>query len=66
VSGVDTSEVTIGMRVKAVWKPDDELGRTAENILYWTPSGEQALSFDEAGGRGFRSRQGAEGRDPIA
>ncbi len=66
VSGVDTAEAHIGMRVEAVWKPDDELGRTAENILYWKPSGEESLPFDEAGVRGYRKRMGAKGSDPLA
>ena len=28
------------MRVKAVWKPDDELEISATNILGWEPTGE--------------------------
>ena len=28
------------MRVRAVWKPDDELEESAANILYWEPTGE--------------------------
>jgi uncharacterized OB-fold protein len=66
VTGIDTAEVHIGMRVKALWKPDDELGRTAENILSWIPSGEPSIPFEEAGVRGFRKRSGAQGSDPIA
>lgn len=40
VGGVDPDEVRIGMRVRAVWKPDDELEESAANILYWEPTGE--------------------------
>ena len=40
VAGCPTEEVRIGMRVRAVWKPDEELGPTAENVLYWEPRGE--------------------------
>jgi len=28
------------MRVRAVWKPDDELEMSAQNILGWEPTGE--------------------------
>lgn len=53
VAGVDSDDVHIGMRVEAVWKPESELGRTAENILYWKPTGEPSLAFDEAGVRSW-------------
>ena len=33
-------EVRIGMRVRAVWKPDNELETSAANILGWEPTGE--------------------------
>lgn len=51
----------IGMRVEAVWKPDDEIGRTAENILYWRPTGEPDVPFEEAGVRRWRSTHAPEG-----
>ena len=51
-------ECRIGMRVEAVWKPDDELGATAENIRYWRPTGEPDVPFEEAGGRGWAARRG--------
>ncbi|MDH4169650.1 MAG: OB-fold domain-containing protein [Acidimicrobiia bacterium] len=57
VAGVPTGEVEIGTRVKAVWKPDDQLGRTAENILYWKPTGEDPLPLEQSGTRGFSYRQ---------
>ena len=54
-------EARIGMRVEAVWKPDDELGATAENILYWRPTGEPDVPFEQAGVRGWRHRQAQAG-----
>ena len=40
VIDIAPEEVRIGMRVRAVWKPDEELGTSAANILGWAPSGE--------------------------
>ena len=40
VINIDPDEVRLGMRVRAVWKPDDELEMAATNILGWEPSGE--------------------------
>lgn len=54
------AECRIGMRVEAVWKPDEEIGATAENIVYWRPTGEPDVPFDQAGGRRWRHRH-AEG-----
>lgn len=34
------SDVHIGMRVEAVWKPDDELAPTLESIKWFRPTGE--------------------------
>jgi uncharacterized OB-fold protein len=34
---IPIEEVRIGMRVQAVWRPDDELGTTFENIKHWRP-----------------------------
>jgi hypothetical protein len=33
-------EVRPGMRVEAVWVPDDELGPTMESIKWFRPTGE--------------------------
>lgn len=33
-------QVRIGMRVEAVWRPDDEIGPTLESIRYFRPNGE--------------------------
>ena len=40
VVNIAPEEVRIGMRVRAVWKPDDELETSAANILGWEPTGE--------------------------
>jgi uncharacterized OB-fold protein len=50
VGGCDSSEVTRGMRVQAVWKPKEEWGYTTENIRYFKPTGEPdvpAAEFEE-------------------
>ena len=40
VVNIAPEEVRIGMRVRAVWKPDDELETSAANIVGWEPTGE--------------------------
>ena len=40
-------EVRIGMRVRAVWKPDDELETSAANIVGWAPTGEPDERIDD-------------------
>jgi len=40
IAGIEPEEARIGMRVRAVWKPDDELEESAANILHWEPTGE--------------------------
>ena len=52
VLGLDPEEVRIGLRVEAIWKPDDELEESAENILGWRPTGEpdqEIKSFEGVG-----------------
>ena len=39
-------EVRMGMRVKAVWKPEDEWGTTIENISHFAPTGEPDADFE--------------------
>jgi len=56
VSGCDLDEVRIGMRVHAVWKPDEELGATAENVLHWAPTGESDVPVAEAGNRAWSAK----------
>lgn len=40
VMNIEPEDVRIGMRVRAVWKPDEALEESAQNILGWEPSGE--------------------------
>ena len=40
VINIAPEEVRIGMRVRAVWKPDEELETSAANLLGWEPTGE--------------------------
>ena len=53
VAGIPPEEARIGMRVRAVWKPDDELEESAANILHWEPTGEPDV---EGLGRGIIGR----------
>lgn len=43
-------DVRIGMRVEAVWKDRSDWGPTSENILYWKPSGEPDVPYDQIRG----------------
>lgn len=56
VSECEPSDCRIGMRVEAVWK-EGELGATAENILWWRPTGEPDIPFEQAGVRGWHHRR---------
>lgn len=42
---VPAEEVRMGMRVKAVWKPEDEWGTTIENISHFAPTGDPDADF---------------------
>jgi uncharacterized protein len=46
IQEVPYDEVHMGMRVEAVWVPDDELGPTLESIRYFRPNGEPDASWD--------------------
>lgn len=46
VLGVEASEVRMGMRVKAVWKPREEWGHTMANIDHFEPTGEPDADYD--------------------
>jgi uncharacterized OB-fold protein len=46
ILGVEASEVRMGMRVKAVWKPRDEWGTTIENISHFEPTGEPDADYE--------------------
>jgi uncharacterized OB-fold protein len=46
---VATDDVRIGMRVEAVWVPDDELGPTLESIKHFRPTGEPDVEVPQPG-----------------
>jgi uncharacterized OB-fold protein len=46
VLGCEASEVRMGMRVKAAWKPRDQWGTTLENIDHFEPTGEPDAPFE--------------------
>ena len=46
IQGCDPSEVRMGMRVEAVWKPQEEWTTSAENIMHWTPTGEDDADYE--------------------
>lgn len=46
VLGADASDVRMGMRVRAVWKPEDERTFSLENISHFEPTGETDADFE--------------------
>lgn len=50
VLGCPATEVRMGMRVEAVWKPRDEWGYTLQNIDHFRPTGEPDADFDAYAG----------------
>lgn len=46
IGGVDVKDVRMGLRVRAVWVPDEELAPTLESIKYFEPTGEPDADFD--------------------
>ena len=46
ILGVDASEVRMGMRVKAVWRPREEWKASMENISHFEPIDEPDADFD--------------------
>jgi uncharacterized OB-fold protein len=46
ILGCEASEVRMGMRVEAVWKPRDQWGTTIENIDHFRPTGEPDAPFE--------------------
>ncbi|HEX3285209.1 MAG TPA: OB-fold domain-containing protein [Mycobacterium sp.] len=46
IQEIDTSEVRMGMRVEAVWKPREEWGLGIDNIEYFKPTGEPDADYD--------------------
>ncbi len=43
---VPADEVRMGMRVKAVWKPEEEWEHTMENISHFSPTGEPDADYE--------------------
>src|SRR4051794_3845221 len=43
---IPADEVRMGMRVKAVWKPQDQWGTTIENISHFAPTGEPDADYE--------------------
>ncbi len=50
ILGCDASEVRMGMRVRAVWKPREAWGTTAENIDHFEPTGEPDAPYEQYAG----------------
>lgn len=46
VTEIDASEVRMGMRVEAVWKPQEEWGLGIDNIDHFRPTGEPDAEYD--------------------
>ena len=46
VTEIDASEVRMGMRVQAVWKPREQWGLGIDNIDYFRPTGEPDADYD--------------------
>jgi len=46
ISGIPHNQVRIGMRVKALWKPQDEWKPSMTNILYFEPLDEPDIDID--------------------
>ncbi len=50
---VNVKDVHIGMRVEAVWVPDDEIGPTLESIKYFRPIDEPDQPVEQPGEHGW-------------
>ncbi|KWX57590.1 DNA-binding protein [Mycobacterium sp. NAZ190054] len=46
VSDIEADKVRMGMRVQAVWKPEDQWGLGIDNIEYFRPTGEPDADYD--------------------
>jgi uncharacterized OB-fold protein len=46
VTEIDATEVRMGMRVQAVWKPREEWGLGIDNISHFRPTGEPDADYD--------------------
>ena len=46
ILGCEPADVRMGMRVRAVWRPREEWGTTAENISHFEPTGEPDTPYE--------------------
>jgi uncharacterized OB-fold protein len=46
VLGCEASEVRMGMRVRAVWRPQEEWGPTLRNVAHFQPTGEPDAPYE--------------------
>jgi uncharacterized OB-fold protein len=46
ILGCDPGEVRMGMRVRAVWRPPEERGTTAESISHFAPASEPDAPYE--------------------
>jgi uncharacterized protein len=46
ILGCDVNDVRMGMRVRAVWKPEDERSFSLENISHFEPTGEPDADYE--------------------
>ncbi|MEI2713019.1 MAG: OB-fold domain-containing protein [Nocardioides sp.] len=46
IQEIPADEVRMGMRVEAVWRPEDEWTTSIENIAYFRPTGEPDADYD--------------------
>jgi uncharacterized protein len=46
ILGCEPSEVHLGLRVRAVWRPREAWGTTAENISHFAPTGEPDAAYE--------------------
>jgi uncharacterized OB-fold protein len=53
---VDVKDVRIGMRVEAVWVPDDEIKPTLESIKYFRPIAEPDVEVHQPGEHGWEDQ----------
>ena len=47
IQEIGASDVRMGLRVEAVWVPEEERGPTGDSIRYWKPSGEPDAPSDD-------------------
>ena len=46
IRGIDVADVRMGLRVRAVWVPDENLAPTLESIRWFEPTGEPDAPFE--------------------